>query len=63
MVSMNYKETRGKIFNRAYIARQRSKKTRWGIERGNVFTMCHLWRWSFGTRAQEQPPRIQLVIV
>ena len=45
---MNYKETRGKIFNRAYIARQRCKKTRWGVERGKVFTMLHLWRWSVG---------------
>lgn len=45
---MKYLENRGKIFKRAYIIRQRAKKTRWGIERGEVFTMVHLWRYSVG---------------
>ena len=45
---MKYLEKRTKAFNRGIILRQRCKKTRWGIERGEVFTMCHLWRWSVG---------------
>lgn len=53
---MNYKETRGKVFNRAYIARQRCKKTRWGVDRGKVFTMLHLWRWSLGIEHKSNHP-------
>lgn len=45
---MKYYENRGKIFKRAYIVRQRAEKTRYGIEKGKVFTMVHLWRYSFG---------------
>lgn len=45
---MKYLENRGKILNRAYIVRQRAKKTRYGIEKGKVFTMVHLWRYSVG---------------
>ena len=45
---MKYYENRGKILGTAYIYRQRCKKTRWGVERGKVFTMFHLWRWSLG---------------
>jgi hypothetical protein len=45
---MKYLEKRTKAFNRGIILRQRCKKTRWGIERGEVFTMYHLWRWSVG---------------
>lgn len=45
---MKYYENRGKIFKRAYIVRQRAKKTRYGIEKGKVFTMVHFWRYSVG---------------